>query len=326
MWVQRSDELEALRDAGTITQQEYDHRFVPIGEAMDTMMEDRMTSRRKVEDAKYQLTRAADTHRRNLLESLTKANEGTRAPDEVISQLTENAGRQEWAPIDEHDEDYKTGVARRGENIAGQRLLELRQNARQQADPSQYEFGKSISHSLGQLLGMTHSKLLEGPLAGELFQVSWQTELYERAHANEDFNSIVLDTKEGASVAMHEFAHHLEFRNPNLHRRMLEFYDRRTRGAKVQNRRGYKKTEWFKEDKFFDKYCGKWYVPHDRSDKSTGRRPTALDPEESRGRVGASTELVSMGVQALFDAQMFREIVTKDPEHLALIVAALRGS
>jgi hypothetical protein len=119
-------------------------------------------------------------------------------------------------------------------------------------------------------------------------------------------------------IAIHEFSHHMEFNSTDTANRFADFYRRRTEGqpiikkGDIDPRTGdpYRELEHFDDDEefipdhFFTTYCGKL--------------------NNGQLRVG-HTELVSMGVQALYNKDLWGEMVRDDPEHMALIIATLRG-
>ncbi len=171
--------------------------------------------------------------------------------------------------------------------------------------------------------------------------IQWEAEVMVRAYASQsDGGSICLsvgaDLKkvpknemydstrknaEGAhsdreDIAIHEFAHHMEFSSPEISKRFADFYKRRTEGQPVVKRGDvdpstgqpykdlahYDAEEMFIPDHFFSTYVGKTY-----------------------GETAEHGELVSMGVQAIYNKHMWGNMVRDDPEHMALIIATLRG-
>ena len=83
-----------------------------------------------------------------------------------------------------------------------------------------------------------------------------------------------------------------------------------TLSIEEKNIRGYEDWEKFKQPRtkakhFFNEYAAKAY--------------TGLSGEAE------SKEILSLGLEALENAHKFREIMKKDPEHLAIILATIRG-
>jgi hypothetical protein len=174
--------------------------------------------------------------------------------------------------------------------------------------------------------------------------IEWQSEVMVRAHASgADGGSIVLSigadlkkipkhemydtTRKDAEgefsdredIAIHEFAHHIEMTNPKVAQRFTDFFERRTEGqpivkaGDIDPRTGQPYTELkdygpheeFIPDSFFAAYCGRIYrIGEVREDTS---------------------ELVSMGMQAFYNEYQWGSMVRDDPEHMALIIATLRG-
>jgi hypothetical protein len=204
-------------------------------------------------------------------------------------------------------------------------------------ESSRYPNAAKIQESLQDLFSIAHRDVVGGP---GMVGLTWQSEVMVRAYASSTEGSICLsigaDLKkvpkhemwditrkysEGSAsdrddIAIHEFAHHMEFSNPDVARRFSVFYKSRTEGQPIV-RNGdidpntgqpypdlghYDKSEEFIPDHFFSIYCGKSY----------GDR-------EGHG------ELVSMGVQALYNRHQWGAMVRDDPEHMALIIATLRG-
>lgn len=107
-----------------------------------------------------------------------------------------------------------------------------------------------------------------------------------------------------ASVTVHEASHFVEFGNPHVHERCLEFLRYRTAGETAQPLRiltgnsAYRRNELARPDKFFHPYCGKDY----------GDR---------------ATEILSMGVERL--TREPRKFYNSDPEYFLFCVGIIRG-
>ena len=108
----------------------------------------------------------------------------------------------------------------------------------------------------------------------------------------------------------HEYAHHMQFRNERLRQRVTAWMESRTEGEEFGQlfhhlNRGHERG---RKDQFYDPYVGRQYA----GDQSTGE--------------GAQFEEgFSMGVETLFNHERFRQILQRDPDHLRLIWAMLRG-
>ena len=287
----------------------------------------------------------AEKIREPVKNALKKLNQYTRVDPEIEGNLLHKAGNAVWADIDEDDDDYKARPGQGRAGLSGARLLTLRKKARANStgpESSAYPNKEAIVAHMQDFISLCHKDLLGAP---QLQDMEWTSEIFERAYAHPTDNSICLSVSpinipkgdvynrsrsmskeplDRPDVAIHEFAHHIEFRNQDLAKRMENFYKRRTEGQKVI-KKGDKKpdgtgygldhyddNEMFKDDHFFDMYCGKYY-----GDSET---------REAMGTGGTqSSELVSMGMQALYNKAQWGLMVRDDPQHLALIIAALRG-
>lgn len=112
----------------------------------------------------------------------------------------------------------------------------------------------------------------------------------------------------------HEIAHAIEFQNPEILRKCIEFYDKRTAGevdvrlSALTGERGYKAHEVAKKDHWKERggshYCGKVY-----RNSITGKI--------------YCTEILTMGVQRLMEnAQRFAK---EDPDYFDFTVSVLKG-
>jgi len=124
----------------------------------------------------------------------------------------------------------------------------------------------------------------------------------------EDAGAVGLSTSSGKITMLHELGHWLEDRDPAIHQKALAFLDRRTVGETAQwlgdltKFKGYKKHEIAKPDKFSMPYMGKVY------------------DSETLGRY--ATEIVSMGIQEMFDPVSFAKA---DPDYFDFMYDLLRG-
>lgn len=146
--------------------------------------------------------------------------------------------------------------------------------------------------------GLVNQKMV--PNAIKTVEIS--VKRFGRAFANVHKNFIQLFKSDGPSVVAHELAHHIEARNPFLEKRMLKWRDDRINKAKRNGEKAIRRssTEIMWEDGFHDPYVGRVY--------SFG-----------------ATEVLSTGVEALFDVRRFDLMIKKDPDHFYLVWAALRG-
>lgn len=117
-----------------------------------------------------------------------------------------------------------------------------------------------------------------------------------------------IDTNDASSVAIHEYAHGIEYADERALKKSLAFIARRTMGEKLRKLRdlkpgfNYAEHELARPDKFFDAYVGKEYSH------------------------GYATELNTMGFQALAGDRSYRfEDLAKDPEMLQFLLGQLAG-
>jgi len=86
-----------------------------------------------------------------------------------------------------------------------------------------------------------------------------------RASFNQVFNRVTLAPTDGIETIFHEFGHFMEHSNPELHSKIMAFYERRTandsleRLSSVTGNRGYRPDEVTKKDNFLEAYIGKYY-------------------------------------------------------------------
>ncbi len=293
--------------------------------------------------ASEKIMKEAEKIRQPIKDAMRKANQYTQIDAESAGEILHRVGNAVWADINEKDEDYTVAKGKGIAGLAGKKLLALRRNHRDQIsketmdESSRYPNAAKIQESLQDLFSIAHRDVVGGP---GMVGLTWQSEVMVRAYASSTEGSICLSvgadlkkvpkhemwditrkySKTSASdrddIAIHEFAHHMEFSNPDVARRFSGFYKRRTEGQPLVRNgdidpntglpyldlRHYDKNEEFIPDHFFSIYCGKSY----------GDR-------EGHG------ELVSMGIQAFYNKHQWGAMVRDDPEHMALIIATLRG-
>lgn len=147
-----------------------------------------------------------------------------------------------------------------------------------------------------------------------------------RAYFNENTNTIGVTSSAGEKTISHEAGHWLEKANPSVHKKAVDFYNRRTQGqplerldgkgnaltpeqiraSKMKNASGYAEHEVTRPDDFIDKYMGKDYSVYNASG--------TMD----------STEIISMGIEYMIkDPQDF---ATKDPDYFDFMYNTLRGN
>ena len=226
---------------------------------------------------------------------------------ETFGKIANSFANLSFQKLDPSSKEYK--------GREGKKLLLARQKAREQNLPLKNQ--EDIEGTLSHFFSILHKDLTSperDPANEKLTKISWGYDAYFRASADNFNNKINLDVDETGDVVVHEFTHHLEYRNQRIHQRILDFYEARTKGAKPTGALGYRKNEKFKDGSFFDEYVGKDY--------SNKHRQRNADP---RSRNSPPTEVLTMGMQALYNPNYFSRMVVKDPEHLALIVATVRG-
>ena len=86
-----------------------------------------------------------------------------------------------------------------------------------------------------------------------------------RASYSKVFNRATLSPSDGTETILHELGHFLEHDRPELHARIMEFYNRRTANDVVEalrnvtGNKGYSWSEVTKKDNFIEPYIGKFY-------------------------------------------------------------------
>ncbi|KKN73332.1 hypothetical protein LCGC14_0401450 [marine sediment metagenome] len=140
--------------------------------------------------------------------------------------------------------------------------------------------------------GLTRDALLQ--------QIDWNALGKVRAGANRFGNSITMGSADENWKVLHEFAHHIEYRNSRVSGRVQTWLRRRTRGeTPTPLWRG--SNEVSRKDRFWHDYTGRVYDD------------------------GRMAEGFTQGFEALFDSVEWQEILKKDFEHVELIWSLLRG-
>lgn len=125
---------------------------------------------------------------------------------------------------------------------------------------------------------------------------------YKRAYYSDVFGEMLLN-KGQLDTAIHELAHRIEFSNPRIHEKLVEFYKMRTKGEKFVRLRditglNYGKNEVTKVDKWAHPYMGMFYW-------------------NDYTKTQEATELLSIGLEALFFGK--HDVWQKDPEFMKFI-------
>jgi len=124
-----------------------------------------------------------------------------------------------------------------------------------------------------------------------------------RSSAGWDGKTLNLTTSAGSRTTIHEMGHWLEFNDPEVNEKAVEFYKRRTEGETDEwLGDNYSRRELTKRDRFLDPYMGKTY--------------------SRKGQI-ANTELVSMGLEYYWDEPV--KLAKEDPEYFDFIFDLLRG-
>jgi len=101
-------------------------------------------------------------------------------------------------------------------------------------------------------------------------------------------------------TVIHEMGHYLEDASGKVHREIMEFYHKRTKGCPLEwLGSGYGKDELTRKDKFIDAYMGKDYR-------------------------GQASEILSMGLQYFYNDPY--KLALKDPEYFNFIYKLVRGA
>lgn len=146
--------------------------------------------------------------------------------------------------------------------------------------------------------GLVHPSLIKDAMHKMTISIG----RFGRASASVVRNKVSLYKSMRHHVVSHELGHHVEARNPFLETRMRKWRDSRITAAKKNGEKIIKasKNEVMWEDGFHDNYVGRVY------------------------EFGA-TEVLSTGLEALYDPDRFHIMMRKDPDHFYLVWAALRG-
>lgn len=124
-----------------------------------------------------------------------------------------------------------------------------------------------------------------------------------RAYYSHD-KIVRVQKNEDTRTVVHELGHWLEHTNPEMHDKILEFYDRRTAGEELKwLGKGYSRDEKTRRDKFISPYMGKEYM---------------------RKGVRDATEILSMGLEYMHADPV--TLALKDPDYFDFIFNLVRGN
>lgn len=124
-----------------------------------------------------------------------------------------------------------------------------------------------------------------------------------RSSYNPASKFVKLDANADNKMVVHELGHWLEDHNPEVHRKTLEFYNRRTQGEPLEwMGPGFDRSEVTRKDRFVHPYMGKYYLD---------------------GGQQVATEIVSMGLE-YFYSQPYK-LATEDPDMFDFIFNLVRG-
>jgi hypothetical protein len=299
--------LRDQRDSGQIDMDTYHDAYEKLSAEEKAIFSVGSDGRTAFGTAASAFKEKTEKARQDLKLNLAMANQQTLAEPYIRESISSTIDRPSWRIRDKDKPEVtaKGNVTRKAQ-IAFDELMHSRDRARARNPNAEFTNAASLKASLDGVLGYLHKDLIEG--AGILSSLSWENEEMFRAHADELHNAIRLDTDATGEVAVHEFGHHIEFNNPDVKNRFIDFFNWKTEGVKAKRLPRYEKWELFKIPKgkkaFYRDYAGSFY--------------------ESGGRHSA-TELLSLGLQALESRSEFMRLLKGDPEHLAIVLATIRG-
>lgn len=132
-----------------------------------------------------------------------------------------------------------------------------------------------------------------------------------RASANPETRSVNLGQDYKKSIVFHEMAHFIEVDNPAVGQAAVEWIQSRAAGqaqrmSKLTGNLNYRDNEIAYPDKFIDPYVGKLHT-------------------DSKGNIIPVTEVLSMGVERMTDAESMTRFYLQDPEHFLFTLGVMRG-
>ncbi len=305
---QKINSLRHQRDSGLIDMDTYQDAYQGLIAEENATSAPFDAARQARNFALRDLKEKTEKTRQDLRLNLAMANQQSLAPQEYRDAISVGLdNRRGWRSRDKDKPAVnKAGNVTRKAQIAFDELMHARDQERTRNPMGEFTNADTIKPAIEGVLGYLHRDLIEG--TGMLQSISWEAEAMFRAHADDLNNAIRLDVNGSAQVAVHEFGHHIEFRNPRVKNRFLDLYNERTEGIKPKKLARYEPHERFKIPKgknaFFREYAGAVY--------------------ESGGSQNV-TELLSLGLEALESRKSFFELLKGDPEHLAIVLATIRG-
>lgn len=174
---------------------------------------------------------------------------------------------------------------------------------------------KSKTASMGEI-ALKLSSALDGFIGDDVVPEDAVVEirkLRKGGRAHEGSGAINVTNEDKLDVAIHEYMHFVEEKNPRILINSLAFAKSRTQNEKTQSlvkltgNRGYK-GEYAKKDKFFDAYCGKVYNPYDGYNSYAN---------------ASASEIMSMGLQYIIRNP--KEFAEKDREYFNFVIANIKG-
>lgn len=168
----------------------------------------------------------------------------------------------------------------------------------------------TIEDTFQEVTEMMAPSLYNSRMDNMVTQLSYNT---GRASADPAMNAITIfmDSRLSGQIndrqltfqVAHEFGHHIEFENSVVLRRFQDWRNKRIKAAREGG------EEW----------------KYDHDNEAALLKDGFYNHYISRVYDNGYTEALSMGVEALFDPYKFNTMLEKDPEHLQLVWATLRG-
>ena len=155
--------------------------------------------------------------------------------------------------------------------------------------------------------GLTDVYLLTGGRGSGIREITADPSI-DRSYARRDTREIVFASKlaRGLPTVFHEYAHHMEYENPQLAVASRKFIEDQATSSEIRKlkditgEQGYGDTEKALPGNFIHPYVGK-----------------------INGPAGSSTEVISMGVEQFSDPKRMSEFYKQYPEHFNFILGAI---
>lgn len=184
--------------------------------------------------------------------------------------------------------------------------------------------GKGRGKTVDDRVNAVHKEIFkDGLLNDELVQdihgtieATIENSINHRAYASSWRNEVSFKRNERVPVIAHEFGHHIEFRNPEVHKMLIRWREKRALKAKDLGK------------PVFKNYHGELGIPDEFWNPYVGRVYSAKGDAHATMNVllnTNSTEVLSMGMQTLYDPSDMAAMLKKDPEHFKLIYGILVG-